>query len=84
MRRLKIGCALLIGFASCVMPASESQLRTRAAFDMSCTEPQVQIVKLDSRTRGVSGCGRKATYVETCDQSSCTWVQNTDTQPSRQ
>lgn len=47
---------------------------------------QLRVVELDSRTRGVQGCGKKATYVETCDgpkqaaMTECTWVMNTPSQ----
>jgi hypothetical protein len=64
--------------------ASDNQLRTRAAFDMRCGRDDIQIVALDSRTRGVTGCGQQETYVESCDAPptamvrTCTWVLNTD------
>jgi hypothetical protein len=59
--------------------ATESQLRSRAAFDLQCDAKSLQIVKIDSRTRGVRGCGQQATYVESCsgpNGSNCTWVLN--------
>jgi hypothetical protein len=58
--------------------ATESQLRTRAAFDMNCDAQALQIVKIDSRTRGVVGCGKRMTYVETTGRM---WVLNTDGKP---
>ncbi len=73
---------LLLTSASC--GATEKQLRSRAAFDMKCPEPQIQIVKIDRRTRGVRACGQQATYVETCASQGgdCTWVLNTDSRES--
>jgi hypothetical protein len=59
--------------------ATESQLRSRAAFDLQCDAKSIQIVKIDARTRGVRGCGQQATYVESCsgpNGSNCTWVLN--------
>ena len=63
--------------------ASADQLRSRAAFDMSCPENQLQVIELDGRTQGVTGCGRRNTYVESCEQygrtagkTGCTWVLN--------
>ncbi len=62
--------------------ATEEQLRARAAFDFECSEGSVRIVEIDSRTRGASGCGKRATYVQECDgpknnmMTECTWVQN--------
>ena len=60
--------------------ASGDQLAHRASFDLNCAEKQLQVVELDARTRGVSGCGQKVTYVETCDGprqnfgTKCTWA----------
>ncbi len=63
--------------------ASDETLRTRAAFDMKCEGPQLQVIEIDDRTRGVIGCGQRHTYVESCKvygqtagKSGCTWVLN--------
>jgi hypothetical protein len=63
--------------------ASEEQLRARAAFDLKCTDAQLSVVEIDDRTRGVIGCGGRATYVESCSRygqsggkTGCTWVMN--------
>ena len=53
----------------------DGQLRTRAAFDLQCTESQLNVVKFDPWTRGVSGCGRKASY--TYSQPTGQWIMNT-------
>ena len=61
--------------------ATEEQLRTRAAFDMNCSEDRLNIVEIDERTRGVRGCNQQATYIESCqdiNHRDCTWVLNTD------
>ena len=66
--------------------ASVEQLRSRASFDLSCPESQIQTTQIDDRTVGVRGCGQQATYVETCSNpqagfgtgSGCTWVLNAD------
>ena len=76
MRHLFLLAGVTAFLVSCF--ATESQLRTRAAFDMSCDAQALQIVKIDSRTRGVVGCGRIMTYVET---TSGTGVLNTDSKP---
>ncbi len=78
-----VGFALsLIATSSCG-GASEETLRTRAAFDMKCTDAQLQVIEIDDRTRGVVGCGQRHTYVEACKvygqtsgKSGCTWVLN--------
>ena len=40
--------------------ASDQTLRSRLPFDLDCEEVHVQY--LDKATRGVTGCGRRATY----------------------
>lgn len=60
---------------------SEQKLQTRAAYDFNCPGPQLQLVKLDQRTRGVQGCGQRATYVWVCSGNDCTWVLNSDSRP---
>ena len=63
--------------------ATKDQLRTRASFDLGCPEAQLKITTIDDRTKGVSGCGRRAAYIEQCnhdrfgDAEECTWVANT-------
>lgn len=80
--------SLLVFLLSCGS-ASESKLRTRAAFDLNCNKDNIRIVRLDGRTRGVSGCGQQVTYVESCDQvgntliNKCTWVLNSDSRRAR-
>jgi hypothetical protein len=72
----------VLAVSSCFATATSDQLRARAAFDMHCDGRSLQIVNLDARTRGVSGCGQQLTYVESCDgnrndfNTECTWVVN--------
>lgn len=70
------------------MGATGQQLRARAAFDLRCPEPDLQVTELDKRTRGITGCGQRATYVEHCQACAngypacdCTGVLNTDSRP---
>jgi hypothetical protein len=63
--------------------ATVDQLKARAAFDLDCNS--VTVVEIDDRTRGVEGCGQRATYVENCawvdgygGKHDCTWILNTD------
>jgi hypothetical protein len=89
MRALRAGIALLVvgtllGSLACATgPTSRDRLLKRAAFDLNCTKDELSVTKLDDRTRGVRGCGQKATYVESCDAPpssfgrKCTWVMNT-------
>ena len=70
-------CFLSLQFAC---SASMSSLRSRASFDLNCDQTNLQIVDIDGRTKGVSGCGQQGTYVESCEPNmfgkSCTWVLN--------
>ncbi len=60
--------------------ASSEQLKARATFDLQCPAPQVEIVDIDERSKGVRGCGKQMVYVEICDNRPdgwhCTWVLN--------
>ncbi len=64
---------------------SQSSLRTRAAFDLSCDQNQLQIVELDDGVQGVTGCGHRATYVKSCEGQgfarSCQWILNSSEKP---
>jgi hypothetical protein len=64
--------------ACAAQPTRRDKLLKRAAFDLNCGKDELTVSKLDDRTRGVRGCGRQATYVETCDRVgyNCTWVMN--------
>jgi hypothetical protein len=61
------------------------QLLKRAAYDFDCTKDELSVTKIDDQTRGVEGCGHRATYVRSCSRTGpngmfkadCTWVMNT-------
>lgn len=79
--RIRIGVAVIAGMASIASGCFsmyqyrsdwERALRSRAAFEMSCPEEQLQITPLtDARfgitdaplSQGVTGCGQKSVYV---------------------
>jgi hypothetical protein len=86
------GAVCLVGVVAAVGcgGASVEQLRTRAAFDLQCPESSITLVHLDERTQGVTGCGQRATYVESCTmmdgyggKHDCTWVLNTDSKKGK-
>jgi hypothetical protein len=85
MRSWLAASLLTIGCAS----ATEEQLRARAAYDLDCNQNSLRVVEIDERTRGVRGCGQKATYVESCDgprdsvTTDCTWVLNSDSRRAK-
>jgi hypothetical protein len=60
----------------CGCGPSEGALRTRAAFDMQCPADQVQITELARYTRGVSGCGKRGTYI--VNANTLEWILNSD------
>lgn len=78
-------CGLVSFISGCATTASPDQLLARAAFDMHCDRQSLQVVAIDDLTRGVSGCGQRMTYVDSCDGprqnfgTKCTWVLNTNT-----
>ena len=77
----------------CAHAASTDQLLKRAAFDLDCAPEKLTVVEIDPRTRGVKGCGLRASYTEICEEraganvgpgtggsyrTNCTWMLNTD------
>lgn len=54
------------------------RLKERAAFDLQCPKEQLTTAELGSMaTQGVSGCGKRATYVQA---PSGQWIMNTEQQ----
>ena len=66
---------LFVGLVAC--GPSLEQLQKRAAFDLECPVDQLVIADLGDGTKGVSGCGRKATYIHRD-----TWLQNGASDPT--
>jgi hypothetical protein len=91
MRKALLTAAALAGLLSaCDDAATLEQLRARAAYDLDWPRTNITTVTIDDRTQGVSGCGQRATYVETCDRigqygvkDDCTWVLNADSKRSK-
>ncbi len=66
---------LLMGCASTM----KSVTLKRAAFDLDCPENQLEIQELTTRTWGVRGCGKRATYItegECSTEGSCRPIMN--------
>jgi len=80
-RRVAVVVVALGFFACTPTPASVYQLRSRAAFDLSCPPQYLQVYHLHGRIKGVFGCGRRLTYVQSCDSpfsgGSCLWLLDT-------
>jgi hypothetical protein len=62
--------------------AKPQELLQRAAFDLDCPEASLSQAALGQDTFGVSGCGKRATYVSQCNGqpghfgTTCRWVMN--------
>jgi len=56
---------------------ASDQLRQRAAFDFNCPEDHIKIQSLSQTERGVTACGKRATYIYACPTpGTCAWVKN--------
>jgi hypothetical protein len=85
MRPPLLACILAVSACTPAgAPENEGDdLKTRAAFELGCPKAEIKVVTLDARTKGVTGCGMKAVYVEHCQRpgapldEECTWVNNT-------
>ena len=52
----------------------------RAPFDLNCPREQLSYNRLDKKTMGVAGCGRRATYVRVChDRIGDSWGNHVST-----
>ena len=75
--------ASALGCAGTAPGATLAQLQNRAVFDLGCPGYQLGVYSVDSRTKAVTGCGRRLVYVESCQdirgEQACTWVMNTPT-----
>ena len=82
MRGVLRAVFVLAAGSSCMATATATQLTSRASFDLSCSSGTLRYKRIDDRTQGVLGCGKRAIYVENCDgprdrmTTSCTWVLN--------
>lgn len=75
---LCLAVALAVVSTSC-SEAMISVVKRRAAFDLNCPSRSLAVTELGSRTFGVRGCGRQATYLTTggCTaEENCTAVVN--------
>lgn len=70
-----IGCSHL---PEATQRATLAQLERRATFDLDCPPTWMRLHEIDTRTKGVEGCGRRLAYIEVCESrrsvAVCTWV----------
>lgn len=64
------------GAGGCTWVALDD-LVPRAAFDLECPVDRVSVRSLGDSTRGVAGCGMRATYVLMCTDAICHWLPST-------
>jgi hypothetical protein len=82
MRGVLRAVFVLAAGSSCYASATANQLTARASFDLSCPSGTLHYKRIDDRTQGVLGCGKRAIYIESCDgprdrvATGCTWVIN--------
>ena len=75
--RVALGVTLVVsGCAADLKRANLRELQMRAAFDLACPPASLGLYPFDERSKGVTGCGRRLSYVEVCDHTvgSCTWM----------
>jgi hypothetical protein len=62
--------------------APANELYARASLDLDCPMPWLRVIDVDERVKGVDGCGRRAVYVELCQEATASCVWWNDTGPS--
>jgi hypothetical protein len=79
MKLLACCCSLSFVLAGCSLNSETTRVKMvtdRAAFDLSCENNNVKVVKISDTSYGAAGCGSKVTYLlDGCDgqsgQTSC-------------
>jgi hypothetical protein len=66
---------------SCAPRKRSSALPRKASFSLNCPRKSLSYVKLGRNQYGVSGCGRRATFIYLCRgrtmwDKSCNWIKN--------
>src|SRR5581483_12135308 len=67
------GCGTM--FASHPPEATDAVVR-QASFDLACPAEQLQVVPINFRSYGASGCGRHASYTAACGLVGCAALVN--------
>jgi hypothetical protein len=69
----------LVLVSACYAAARKDHLLRRTALDFNCSTKLLTYTELENRKTLVVGCGKRGTYVETCDGdryesgTTCTW-----------
>ncbi len=76
---------LIVPFLIAGCGPSLAQLRMRAGLDLECPGNGLAVQDVDPATKLVSGCGRRAIYVENFNDSRHPgWLLNSEIRPSRE
>ena len=80
MRKLQLVSFIVITAIAAGCAGTTTQFRSqgldRAAFELQCPSDQLQVVELSDAQVGVSGCGKRAVYVNLGGG----WINNTGNQ----
>jgi hypothetical protein len=83
MLKLSTMTMLVAALALTGCGATLPQLRTRASVDLSCTPESLQLQALDGATEVVTGCGKRALYVQLFNNNRYpTWLLNSSIDPA--
>jgi hypothetical protein len=89
LRAFLIFLALASACATAPPPKSgPGPLTRRAMFDLNCAASELMATKIDDKTIGVRGCGKRAVYVELCqpnirrpyEDDECRWLRQGEVQ----
>jgi hypothetical protein len=70
----------VVGLGGC--GATPTQLRARASVDLDCAPEQLRLDAIDGATQKVTGCGKRAIYVQLFNNSRYpTWLLNSTVVP---
>lgn len=78
--RYLVGCSIS---GLCMNPQGtdvRALLSRQASFDLGCEAAGLTLTGLNADTFGVSGCGKKASYLVACRVGGCKAIQNTQSQ----
>jgi hypothetical protein len=83
MSRLVKKMAFVAAVAITGCGATLPQLRNRASLELSCAPESLNVSDLDGATKIVTGCGKRAVYVQLFNNSRYpTWLLNSSIEPS--
>lgn len=79
LKKLLFLITALLLVQSCATTTEKKELVIkRATYDLNCDKERLKVVDLDGNSYGVSGCGKKTTYIVDCPRGfhTCTAIMN--------